>query len=285
MTEKDGDKIELSRSGLANAPATEYLPNYSSAGSGDEAADDWEEDEIKITKYWDFDFDCSGFAPPKEFTSIGKIPNKNILNQIADILYFYRQGKSQACELTIALSDWWMTGQYRPTFTLQVLEADRAVTFLATGLNFSCEPDANLILADLWWIGYSPTASKITAVTGSTWLQTPVQLTEATPLFSVGDRVEVRGVIPGIEAVSTQPTRVWVTGVQVVDGKQQIQVSSTQAGSPVVVTDEIVGQSSITAVRSLDPQLAFAQARPWLQTKPTDWLQLSLNDWLLLEVL
>lgn len=285
MTEKDGDQIELSRSGLANAPATEYLPSYSAAGTGGEAADDWEEEEIKINKYWDFDFDCSGFAPPKEFTSVGKVPSQNILNQIADILYFYRQGKSQACEITIALSDWWMSGQYRPTFTMQVLEADRAVTFLATGLNFSCEPDANLILVDLWWIGYSPTAAKITAIPGTTWLQTPVELIESTSLFSVGDRVEVRGVIPGIGPANNQPSRVWVTGVQVVNGKQQIQISSTQAGSPIIITSAIVGQPSITAVRSADPQLAFAQAVPWLQIKSKDWVQLNLNDWLLLEIL
>jgi hypothetical protein len=281
MTEKDGDKVELSRAGLANAPATEYLPAYSAAGENGEAADDWEEEEIKIKKYWDFDFDCSGQMPPKEIASIGKVPNQSILSQIADILYFYRQGKSKAYELTIALEDWWMSGLYRPVIAVQVVEPDNnALTYLLTGLNFSCEPDANLILGDLWWIG--GTASSLISSALENWLKTGVNIGSEGAIFQVGDRVEVGaigGTIPGVA-----PNRYWVSAVQVVSGIQQIQLSATQNGAVVAVTGAIVGQPRITTVVTKEPVLAFTQLKKWLQLTPKDWVQTSLNDWLILEV-
>lgn len=280
MTEKDGDKVELSRAGLANAPATEYLPAYSAAGEDGEAADDWEEEEVKITKYWDFDFSCSGYIPPKEITSIGKVPSKSILSQIADILYFYRQGKSKAYELTIEIGDWWMSGLYRPAIAVQIVEPDNnALTYLLTGLNFSCEPDANLILGDLWWIG--GTASSLISNALGNWLETGVRIVDEAVTFQVGDRVEVGaigGTIPGVE-----PSRYWVSAVQVVGGKQQIQLSATQNGAAVAVTGAIVGQPRITSVIAKEPVLAFAQPKAWVQITNNDWLETSLNDWLVLE--
>jgi hypothetical protein len=282
MTEKDGDKVELSRAGLANAPATEYLPAYSAAGQNGEAADDWEEEEIKVKKYWDWDFDCSRQMPPKEITSIGKVPSQSILSQIADILYFYRQGKSKAYELTIALEDWWMSGLYRPVIAVQVVEPDNnALTYLLTGLNFSCEPDANLILGDLWWIGGTASSLISSALVGN-WLKTGVNIGSEGAIFQVGDRVEVGaigGTIPGIA-----PDRYWVTAVQVVSGVQQVQLSVTQNGAVVAVTGAIVGQPRITTVVAKEPVLAFAQLKKWLQLTPKDWVQTSLNDWLILEV-
>lgn len=281
MTEKDGDKMELSRAGLANAPATEYLPSYSAAGQSGESTDDWEEEEIKVKKYWNFDFGCSGQMPPKEITSIGKVPNQSVLSQIANILYFYRQGKSKAYELTIEISDWWMSGLYRPTITVQVVEPDNnALTYLLTGLNFSCEPDANLILGDLWWIG--GTASSLISSALGNWLETGVRIVDEGVTFQVGDRVEVGasgGTIPGIE-----PGRHWVTAVQTVDGIQQIQLSATQNGAAIAVTGAIVGQPRITTVVAKEPVLAFAQLKKWLETTSRNWVETSLNDWLILEV-
>lgn len=282
VTEKDGDKIELSRAGLANAPATEYLPNYSAAGEDGESADDWEEESIKVKKYWHFDFACSGQMPPKEYADIGKVPNEIILGQIADILYFYRQGKSKAYELTIGLNDWWLSGQYRPVVAIQVIEPDNnAMTYLLTGLNFSCEPDANLILADLWWIG--GTANSLVSSALGNWLGTGVDTTqEEAIVFQVGDRIEVGatgGVIPGVE-----PSRYWVSAVQVVDGKQQVQLSETQGGPVVAITGKILGEPRITTVVAKEPTLAFAQLKKWLALTSTNWLQISLEDWLVFEV-
>jgi|GEM_PF-5810097 len=281
MTEKDGDKVELSRVGLANAPATEYLPAYSSAGEDGEAADDWEEEEVKVKKYWGFDFDCSGQMPPKEVVSIGKVPSQPILSQIADILYFYRQGKSKAYELTVEIGDWWMSSLYRPVVAVQVIEPDdNALTYLLTGINYSCEPDANLILGDLWWIGN--TANSLVSRALGNWLETGVRIVDEGIGFQVGDRVEVGaigGIIPGIE-----PDRYWVTTVQTVDGIQQIQLSATQNGAAVAVTGVIVGEPRITTVVAKEPTLAFAQLKKWLQITSTDWVQTSLNDWLILEV-
>jgi hypothetical protein len=281
VTEKDGDKVELSRAGLANAPATEYLPSYSAAGTDGEATDDWEDEQIKVKKYWNFDFSCSGQIPPKEFADIGKVPSQQILSQIADILYFYRQGKSKAYELTIEIGDWWMSGLYRPAITVQIVEPDNnALTYLLTGLNFSCEPDANLILGDLWWIG--GTASSLISSTLGNWLETGVRIVDEEVIFQVGDRVEVGaigGTIPGIA-----PNRYWITAVQTVEGVQQIQLSATQNGAAVAVTGTIVGQPRITTVVAKEPILAFAQLKKWLEITPTDWLQTNLNDWLLLEV-
>jgi hypothetical protein len=280
MTEKDGDKIELSRAGLANAPATEYLPSYSSAGQSGEATDDWEDEQIKVKKYWNFDFDCSGMMPPKEFSDIGKVPNKSILSQIADVLYFYRQGKSKAYELTIPLTDWWLIGQYKPVIIIQVVEpGENAVTYLVTGLNFSCESDANLILIDLWWIG--GTANSLIANAQNNWLEGSTSLSINSQLFTVGDRVEVggNGVIPG-----ASPGRYWVSSSQIMGGKQQIQLSNTQSGTPIAVTGAVSGQPRITTVRSVEPSLAFSQLKPWIAVRDKDWLQLSLNDWLIMEV-
>ncbi|MEG3875781.1 hypothetical protein QT972_00155 [Microcoleus sp. herbarium7] len=281
MTEKDGDKVELSRAGLANAPATEYLPAYSAAGEDGEAVDDWEEEEVKITKYWDFDFGCSGQMPPKEIASIGKVPNQSILSQIADILYFYRQGKSKAYELTIEIGDWWMSGMYRPAIAVQIVEPDNnALTYLLTGLNFSCESDANLILGDLWWIG--GTASSLVSSALGNWLETGVRIVDEGATFQVGDRVElgaIGGTIPGIA-----PDRYWVAAVQIVNGIQQIQLSPTQNGAAVAVTGAIIGQPRITSAVAKEPVLAFSQLKKWLQITPPDWLQTSLNDWLILEV-
>lgn len=281
MTEKDGDKVELSRAGLANAPATEYLPAYSAAGQDGEAADDWEEEEVKITKYWDFDFDCSGQMPPKEVANIGKVPSQSILSQIADILYFYRQGKSKAYELTIEIGDWWMSGLYRPVIAVQVVEPDNnALTYLLTGLNFSCEPDANLILGDLWWIG--GTASSLISSALGNWLETGVNIGNEEAIFQIGDRVEVGaigGTIPGI-----QPSRYWVLAVQVVNSVQQIQLSATQNGTAVAITGTVVGQPRITTVAAKEPILAFSQLKPWLQTSAKNWLELNLEDWLVLEL-
>lgn len=282
MTEKDGDKIELSRAGLANAPATEYLPAYSSAGEDGEAADDWEEEEAKITKYWNFDFSCSGYIPPKEIVSIGKVPNQQILSQIADILYFYRQAKSKAYELIVEIGDWWMSGLYRPAIAVQIVEPDNnALTYLLTGINYSCEPDANLILGDLWWIG--GTASSLISSALGNWLETGVNIGNEGAIFQVGDRVEVGaigGTIPGIE-----PSRYWVTAIQIVDGKQQIQLSATQNGAAIAVTGAIVGKPQITTVVAKDPVLAFAQLKAWVQVTSKDWLETSLNDWLIMEAI
>jgi len=281
MTEKDGDKIELSRSGLANAPATEYLPAYSAAGTDGEGLDDWEDEEKKIKKHWNFDLECSGQTPPKEFASIGKVPTEAILKQIAAILYFYRQGKSKAYELTIALNDWWLSNLYRPVLTVQVVEPDEnAMTYLLTGLNFSCEPDANLILGDLWWIG--GTANSLISSAQGNWLVSNANIVDKAVVFVVGDRVEVGltgGIIPGIE-----PSRYWVSAVQVVEGKQQIQLSITEGGAAVPVTGAIIGQPRITTVVAKQPVLAFAQLKEWLQITSTDWLNTSLNDWLITEV-
>lgn len=281
VTEKDGDKIELSRAGLANAPATEYLPSYSEAGEDGEATDDWEDEEKKIKKYWHFDFECSGQMPPKEFASIGKVPNEAILNKIANILYFFRQGKSKAYELTIGLDDWWLSNLYRPVLTVQVVEPDNnAMTYLLTGLNFSCEPDSNLVLGDLWWIG--GTANGLISSAVGNWLATSVNIVDESVQFAVGDRVEVGasgGTIPGVE-----PSRYWVSAVQVVEGKQQIQISTTQNGAVVPVTGAIVGEPMITTVVAKEPVLAFAQLKEWLQLTSTDWLNISLNDWLVTEV-
>lgn len=280
MTEKDGDKLELSRAGLANAPATEYLPSYSSAGQSGEAMDDWEDEEVKITKYWNFDFDCSGQMPPKEFSGIGKVPNKSVLSQIADILYFYRQGKSKAYELTIPLTDWWLNTQYRPVTVIQVVEpSENAVTYLATGLNFSCEADANLILVDLWWIG--GTANSLVSSALGNWVETSGALAETVVPFEIGSRVEVggTGTIPGVA-----PGRYWVSAVQVVAGKQQLQLSTVENGTAITVTGAIVGSPRITTVKAAEPDLAFAQLKPWVAINSKDWLQLSLNDWLVVEV-
>ncbi|TAG98735.1 MAG: hypothetical protein EAZ18_00220 [Oscillatoriales cyanobacterium] len=281
MTEKDGDKVELSRAGLANAPATEYLPSYSVAGQNGEAADDWEEEEIKVKKYWDFAFDCSSQMPPKEIASIGKVPNQSVLSQIADILYFYRQGKSKAYELTVEISDWWMSELYRPAIAVQVVEPDNnALTYLLTGITYSCESDANLILGDLWWIG--GTASSLVSSALGNWLETGVRIANEGVSFQVGDRIEVSaigGAIPGIV-----PSRYWVSAVQVVNGIQQIQLSATQNGATVAVTGAIVGQPRITTVVAKEPVLAFAQLKKWLQLTPKDWVQTSLNDWLVIEV-
>jgi hypothetical protein len=282
MTEKDGDKVELSRAGLANAPATEYLPSYSSAGQSGEATDDWEDEQIKVRKYWNFDFNCSGMMPPKEFSDIGKVPNQSILSQIADILYFYRQGKSKAYELTIPLTDWWLSNQYKPVIIVQVIEpGENAVTYLATGLNFSCESDANLILIDLWWIG--GTANTLISAALGNWLESVESITASSSLFAVGDRVEVGeigGLIPGVA-----PDRYWISAVQTVAGKQQIQLSSSLGGAPVSVVGAVTGKPRITAVRSIEPNLAFAQLKPWLGTKSKNWVQLSLNDWLTIKII
>ncbi|MEG4406424.1 hypothetical protein [Microcoleus sp. MON2_D5] len=281
MTEKDGDKVELSRAGLANAPATEYLPAYSSAGEDGEAADDWEEEEVKVKKYWDFDFDCSGQMPPKEVVSIGKIPNQSILSQIADILYFYRQGKSKAYELTVEIGDWWLSSLYRPVIAVQVIEPDdNALTYLLTGINYSCEADANLILGDLWWIG--GTANSLVSSALGNWLETGVRIVDEGIGFQVGDRVQVGaigGIIPGVE-----PNRYWITAVQTVNGVQQVQLSATQDGTAIAVTGAIVGEPRITTVVAKEPTLAFAQLKKWLQITSTDWVQTDLNDWLILEV-
>ncbi|MDP8934656.1 MAG: hypothetical protein M3N42_11070, partial [Cyanobacteriota bacterium] len=282
VSEKDGNKTEQSRAGLANAPATEYLPNYSEAGEDGEAVDDWETEEIKVKKYWHFDFACSGQIPPKEFTSIGQVPNKTILNQIANILYAYRQGKSKAYELTIGLDDWWLLGNYRPVLTIQVVEPDEnAMTYLLTGLNFSCEPTANLILGDLWWIG--GTANSLISNALGNWLNTGVDTTEEESIaYQVGDRVEVGatgGAIPGVT-----PSRYWVSGIQIVDGQQQIQLSESQNGTPITVTGDVIGEPRITTVVAKEPTLAFAQLVKWTESKPTDWLGLTLDDWLIYEV-
>ena len=291
MTEKDGDKMELSRAGLANAPATEYLPTYSAAGTDGEGSDDWEDEEKKVKRYWNFDLECSGQAPPKEFVSVGKVPTEAILNQIAKILYFYRQGKSKAYELTIALSDWWLSNLYRPVLTVQVVEPDRnTMTYLLTGINFSCEPDANLILGDLWWIG--GTANTLISSALGNWLSTGVSASP-TPapsvntqqeviFFQIGDRVEVAtdsGVIPGIE-----PNRYWVSAVQIVDEKQQIQLSATQGGAAIPVTGVIIGEPMITTVVAKEPILAFAELKPWLEITHRDWVQLSLDNWFTIEI-
>ena len=281
MTQKDGDKMELSRSGLANAPATEYLPAYSAAGVDGEALDDWEDEEKKIRRYWNFDLECSGQTPPKEFASIGKVPTEAILNQIAGILYFYRQGKSKAYELTVPLNDWWLSNLYRPVLTVQVVEPDEnAMTYLLTGLNFSCEPDANLILGDLWWMG--GTANSLISSAQGNWLVSNVNIVDNVASFRIGDRVEVgstNGIIPGIV-----PSRYWVSAVQIIAGKQQIQLSATQGGAAIPVTGAIVGNPRITTVVAQEPVLAFAELKTWLEIKPADWVQVSLNDWLTIKV-
>ena len=191
------------------------------------------------------------------------MPTEAILRQIAKILYFYRQGKSKAYELTIALDDWWLSNLYRPVLTVQVVEPDNnAMTYLLTGLNFSCEPDANLILGDLWWIG--GTANSLISSAQGNWLTTNVNIVDKAVVFEVGDRVEVAstgGIIPGVT-----PNRYWVSAVQNVEGKQQIQLSATEGGAVVSVTGAVVGSLIITTVVAKEPVLAFAELKPWVET-------------------
>lgn len=113
-----------------------------------------------------------------------------------------------------------------------------------------------------------------------TWLATGVSIANVFVPFEVGDRVEIAGgTIPGIES-----GRYWVLAVQVVDGKQQMQLSTTQNGVAASITGAIVGSPRITTVRAVEPNLAFAQLKPWLAINSKDWLQLNLSDWLVLEV-
>lgn len=100
--------------------------------------------------------------------------------------------------------------------------------------------------------------------------------------FQVGDRVEVGaigGSIPGIP-----PGRYWVVEVQLVSGSQQFRLSNTQGGTPLTVTGPIVGRPRITTVRSTNPNLTFAQQKPWLALQTEDWLLTDLDHWLTTEL-
>jgi len=113
-----------------------------------------------------------------------------------------------------------------------------------------------------------------------TWLATGVSIADGSIPFDVDDRVEISGgIIPGIES-----GRYWVSAVQVVDGKQQVQISITQDGTAVPITGEIIGAPRITTVVAKNPVLAFAQLKKWLEATSRDWLTTSLNDWSITEV-
>ena len=147
---------ESSRSGLANAPATEYLPNGTNEPDPtDLEQQEWTTETEVYRLSWDETCPDAAYEPPREITDLGEVRSLSQLRAIAQTIFFLRQGQSLTYELTLPLEDYWINGDFEPSFRLDYYDCCDGVwsSHLVHGIAIELTPKQNLVQLELLWLG------------------------------------------------------------------------------------------------------------------------------------
>ncbi len=160
---------ESSRSGLANAPATEYLPNRTD--EPDPTDLDKQEWTTKAEVYrlnWNETCLNATYQPPREITDLGEVRSLSQMKRLAETVFFLRQGQSQTYELTLPLDDFWINGDFEPSFRVDYYDCCDGIwtSHLAHGIAIELTPKQNLVQLELLWLGSRVDTSGIDTNTG-----------------------------------------------------------------------------------------------------------------------
>ena len=152
VSDSDNEKQVLSRTGEASPPATENIPNNEDKNP-DEIEPEYK-NKVFVERFeWDFPYP-NKYRPPKEFTSLGVLPNRTVLRKISEILYFMRQGKAFSYELVLPLNQNWIQTNFKPLQRIDVEEPEISLIYVATGFTLELRETESLVLSQLYWLAF-----------------------------------------------------------------------------------------------------------------------------------
>lgn len=141
----------LSRTGEAAPPPTENIPN--NEGSDNPVPE--YENKIFVDRHeWEFPYP-NFYRPPREFSSIGTVRNKEIARKIGEILYFLRQGKSFSYEVVEPLTQYWIESEFKPLQRIDIDEPDKSLIYIGNGFSIELGEFESLVLSNLYWLGFN----------------------------------------------------------------------------------------------------------------------------------
>lgn len=158
---------ESSREGLANAPATEYLPRGKASESNEanevnkNATEKWIDKPVVYRKKWE-NARGSNFLPSREIVDLGEVATAEIVDAIGKIIYYLRQGQSLVHELNLPLTQDWISGVFNPVFRVDVRECEDTFCHLAHGITMEFSQKENSLLLELLWLGETSNSSPTT---------------------------------------------------------------------------------------------------------------------------
>lgn len=152
---------DSSREGLANPPATEYLPRGKANEVNKNATEKWIDKPIVFRRKWE-DAKCSNFLPSREIVDLGEVATAEIVDAIGKIIYYLRQGQSLVHELNLPLTQDWISGVFNPVFRVDVRECEDTFCHLAHGITMEFSQKENSLLLELLWLGEASNSSPTT---------------------------------------------------------------------------------------------------------------------------
>jgi hypothetical protein len=154
---------ESSREGLANPPATEYLPRGKANNEVNKnATEKWIDKPVVYRKKWE-DAKGSEFLPSREITDLGEVITGEIVNAVGEVIYYLRQGQSYIHELILPFTQDWISGSFKPTFRVDVKECEDAYCHLAHGISMDFSQKENSLLMELLWLGETSVSTPISS--------------------------------------------------------------------------------------------------------------------------
>jgi hypothetical protein len=154
---------ESSREGLANPPATEYLPRGKANNEVNKnATEKWIDKPVVYRKKWE-DAKSSEFLPSREITDLGEVITGEIVNAVGEVIYYLRQGQSYIHELILPFTQDWISGSFKPTFRVDVKECEDAYCHLAHGISMDFSQKENSLLMELLWLGETSVSTPISS--------------------------------------------------------------------------------------------------------------------------
>lgn len=152
VSDSDNENQELSRTGEASPPATENIPNNENKNQNEIEPE--YKNKVFVERFeWDFPYP-NKYKPPREFTSLGVLPNRTILKKISKILYFMRQGKSFSYEIVLPLNQYWIQTDFRPLQRIDVDEPEIGLIYIGTGFTIELRETESLVLSQLYWLAF-----------------------------------------------------------------------------------------------------------------------------------
>jgi hypothetical protein len=154
---------ESSREGLANPPATEYLPRGKANNEVNKnATEKWIDKPVVYRKKWE-DAKSSEFLPSREITDLGEVITGEIVDAVGEVIYYLRQGQSYIHELILPFTQDWISGSFKPTFRVDVKECEDAYCHLAHGISMDFSQKENSLLMELLWLGETSVSTPISS--------------------------------------------------------------------------------------------------------------------------
>ena len=143
---------DSSREGLANPPATEYLPRGKANQVNKNAVEKWIDRPVVFRKKWE-DAQCSEWLPSREIIDLSEVATDEIIDTVGNAIYYLRQGQSFVHELILPVTQDWISGNFKPTFRVDVRECEDTYCHLAHGITLEFSQTENQILLELLWLG------------------------------------------------------------------------------------------------------------------------------------